>query len=227
MRRKKILVVEDNLEIQRANERMLQLSGYAVETAFDLGQARVAIKRAAPDLVVLDILLPDGSGVAFCEEIRRVTDVPILFVTALGETGDVVKGLRAGGDDYLPKPYHYAELMARIEALLRRERRVVAPTISVGSIEINLLSRRASVNGRDLLLTPKEFALLEILARSAGQYLSGAELYERAWGMGPIDDVRTVWDHMSRLRRKIGENAGVRFESARGKGYRITTGSGE
>jgi DNA-binding response OmpR family regulator len=227
MRLKKILLVEDNLEIQRANERMLQLNGYAVETAFDLGQARVAIKSAAPDLVVLDILLPDGSGVAFCEEIRRVTDVPILFLTALGETGDVVEGLRAGGDDYLSKPYHYAVLMARIEALLRRARRVGAPTISVGLIKVNLLSRRASVNGRDLLLTPKEFALLEILASSAGQYVSGAELYERAWGMGSIDDVRTVWDHISRLRRKIGGNAGVRFESARGKGYRITTESGE
>ncbi|MDR0594319.1 MAG: response regulator transcription factor [Bifidobacteriaceae bacterium] len=227
MGRKKILLVEDNLEIQLANARMLQLSGYAVEKAFDVEQARVAVKSAAPDLVVLDILLPDGSGVAFCEEIRRVTDVPILFLTALGETDDVVKGLRAGGDDYLPKPYHYEELLARIEALLRRARQVGAPTIGVGLVKINLLSCRASVNGRDLLLAPKEFALLEILARSAGQYVSGAELYERAWGMDPIDDVRTVWDHMSRLRRKIGENAGVRFESARGKGYRITAGSGQ
>ncbi|MDR1188085.1 MAG: response regulator transcription factor [Bifidobacteriaceae bacterium] len=227
MRRERILLVEDNLEIQRANARLLQLSGYTVAMAFDLAQARAAIKSAAPDLVVLDILLPDGSGIALCDEIRPVTDVPILFLSALGETDDVVKGLRAGGDDYLPKPYHYDELVARIEALLRRARREGTPTIRVGLIEVNLLSRRASVDGRDLLLAPKEFALLEILARGAGQYVSGAKLYERAWGMDPIDDVRTVWDHMSRLRRKIGGNAGVRFESARGKGYRITAESGE
>ncbi|MDR2565837.1 MAG: response regulator transcription factor [Bifidobacteriaceae bacterium] len=227
MRRGKILLVEDNLEIQRANARLLQLSGYAVATAFDLAGARAAVASAAPDLVVLDILLPDGSGVAFCEEIRRVTDVPVLFLSALGETGDVVEGLRAGGDDYLPKPYHYDELTARIEALLRRARPVWAPTVRVGLIEVDLVSRRASANGRDLLLAPKEFALLEILARRAGQYVSGAELYERAWGMDPADDVRTVWDHMSRLRRKIGANAGVRFENARGKGYRITAQPGQ
>ncbi|MDL2253653.1 response regulator transcription factor [Ruminococcaceae bacterium OttesenSCG-928-I18] len=221
-----ILLVEDNAKIQKANRRMLELNGYIVDTVPSLAGARASMEKSVPDLLVLDIMLPDGSGLAFCEEVRTQYDMPILFLTALGEKDSIVKGLRAGGDDYLPKPYDYDELLARIEALLRRaERRGgrASPGEDIGPLHLDHLAGRAYLNGRDVLLKPKEYALLHMLVQSAGQYLRAEDLYAAVWGSDVNGDARTVYVHISGLRKKLcmQKDGVLNIEHTRGKGYRF------
>lgn len=226
MERSRILLVEDNPAIQKANKRMLELNGYDVETAMDIEQARALMANAPPDLLVLDIMLPDGSGLAFCEEVRQATDAPILLLTALSKKDDIVRGLRAGADDYLSKPYDYDELLARIEAMLRRVQRMdrQAPrVVEIGPLRIDYRCGRAYVQGEDALLKPKEFSLLKLLVENTGQYLASEALYETMWGSAANNDARTVYVHIAGLRKKLRMNSSsaVSIQHARGKGYRF------
>ncbi|MDL2217440.1 response regulator transcription factor [Christensenellaceae bacterium OttesenSCG-928-M15] len=224
-----ILLVEDNEKIMEVNRRLLELHGYTVETAMNLQQAQARVKRRVPDALVLDIMLPDGSGLAFCEELRGNSGVPILFLSALGEDADVVAGLRAGGDDYLAKPYSLEVLVARIEALLRRfERQHPAPRGKLGNLVLDPASRRAYCEDADLLLTAKEFAILEMLLTNCDRFLPAAALYETAWGLDANEDVNAVKTHISRLRGKL-EAAGctMAIVSGRGKGYRLVEAARE
>lgn len=220
-----ILLVEDNPEVLAGNAYMLGQAGYRVCSAGNLAEARACVAAGMPDLLVLDILLPDGSGLSFCREVRRRAEVPILFLTALGDGDSTVRGLKAGGDDYLAKPYEYKVLLARVEALLRRAGPKAAPALRFGPLELDFASRRALLDGADLLLSPKEFLLLELLARRQGEFVAAGTLFERVWGLDSLEDVRTVKEHVYRLRKKL-EHTPVRIESERGKGYRFTTGAG-
>lgn len=224
MKKAMILIIEDDYDIRSANCAALELEGYMVMEADTLARGRSMAEESAPDLIILDILLPDGNGLCYCEELRGKSGVRILFLSALGTKTDTLAGLRAGGDDYIAKPYDMEELLARVEALLRRGRLIgqEEPMLRLGGLELDSISRRALQNGRDILLKPKEFALLEVLVRSHGKTVAVDELYEKVWGMNSAGDVRTVKEHISRIRSKLGENSGLSIVSERGRGYCIT-----
>ena len=218
-----ILIVEDDIDIMNANRAALELEGYSVMTADTLSRGKAIVEDCIPDLIILDILLPDGSGLSYCEELRKKIGIRILFLSALNTKADVLAGLRAGGDDYIAKPYDMDELVLRVEALLRRGKLIgdTEPPLKLGGLELNLTARRALLDGKDMLLKPKEFALLEVLLRNYGQTVSSEELYQRGWAMDNAGDVRTVKEHISRIRSKLGENSTISIVTERSKGYRL------
>lgn len=219
-----ILLVEDNVDIMQANRRMLEMHGYGVSSAASLAEARRELDAGQPDLAVLDIMLPDGSGLDFCGELReRRPGTPVLFLTVLGEKDDVVTGLRAGGDDYLTKPYDYDILMARIEALLRRAGRSSLPQV-IGPLSVDHTSHRVYRDGKDTFLKPKEYALFLLLARNPGVFFQPEDLYRQVWA-APCCDVRTVYAHVCSLRKKLGihGDGSLAIEQKRGRGYRLVT----
>ena len=219
-----VLLVEDNLDIQKANKRMLELNGYQVYTALCVAEAKECLAHIVPDVLVLDVMLPDGSGIAFCQELRTHSDIPILFLTAMDDKDDVVKGLRAGGDDYITKPYDFEELLARLEAIMRRYDRRQHRTASMqtlGDIRIDYVAGRVFLHGEDTLLKPKEFALLLAFMENRGHFLSPRKLYEMVWGGIDADDPRTVYVHLAGLRKKLqmSEDSVLNIELVRGQGY--------
>ncbi|MDO4552077.1 MAG: response regulator transcription factor [Bacillota bacterium] len=224
-----ILMVEDNPDVLRLNSRALRRAGYEVACAETLAQAEAALAERAPDVAVLDILLPDGNGLEWLPRLKELSDGPVLFLSSKNEHTDILAGIRAGGDDYLPKPYMLEELLVRVEALWRRERlhrektmRLVAQgaesVIERGPLRLDALSGVAYLNGEDLLLNAKEFALLLLLARSEGRYLSAGTLYEIAWGQPMAGDSSAVKVTLSRLRKKL-EGSGFCIGVRRGDGY--------
>jgi DNA-binding response OmpR family regulator len=214
-----ILLVEDNREIQEVNKNMLiQCGGYSVRIAKNIAEAWERLAEIEPDIIVLDIMLPDGSGLDFLEELRLSNDIPVLLLSALAEPGDIVKGLRKGGDDYLAKPYYNDELLARIESLLRRTSRP-PKTLTKGSLTLNMISGMAFVDGKDLLLSHKEFAVLYLLAQNEGKTISSDSLYKEIWGL-PLNDSRTLLKHISELRKKLeDETTDCEILTMRGEGY--------
>ena len=170
-----ILLGEDNEQILCGNERMLKRRGYVVAAALTLAEAKTRIEERMPDAIVLDIMLPDGSGLDFMRELRRGSNVPILLLTGLTTPEDVVRGLSDGGDDYLAKPYDFGILLARIEALLRRAGQV-PNTLTKGALRLDIIAGRAFIDGDDLLLSPKEFALLLLMVQNEGRLLSTGHL---------------------------------------------------
>jgi len=216
-------MIEDNKEISRANKRMLELKGYKVLTAEDMSGGLNCLKKYEPDLIILDILLPDGSGLDFCSDIRKEgLNTPILFLTALGKNDDIVNGLRSGGDDYLPKPYSFEVLMARIEALLRRSWQN-EPLLNIGPYVFEHKSRQVFLDGENLNLLPKEYILFRTLAENRNIFLTAEELYEQVWGQETNGDIRTIYPHISRLRKKLilDDSEIIEIEQKRGKGYRL------
>lgn len=226
---KTLLIVEDNVEVLRLNAMVLSREGFSILTASTIGQARSLLADHMVDLIVLDILLPDGSGLDFCEELRGVNTVPILFLTSKRESADIVKGLQMGGDDYLTKPYKIDELLARVQAQLRRSEYALQSqscslkesSIQCGPVSLDLDQLVAYVDGKDIGLTPKEFALLKILVQNSGIAVSTKELYQTVWGEHHPDDPRVVWTHISRLRGKleIGPASPINITAERGRGY--------
>ena len=216
-----ILIVEDDHDISSANRTALELTGYRVIEADTLMKAREAVVQFSPDLILLDVLMPDGNGVRYCEELRGKCGVRILFLSALGAREDSMAGLRAGGDDYISKPYDMDELILHVEVLLRRGKlqgNEDEPE-RLGGLTLDYTAHRAMLQERDLLLTPKEFALLSVLARSSKHAVPTSDLYEKVWGMSAAGDARAVKEHISRIRSKLGIGADIISE--RGKGYRL------
>lgn len=220
-----ILLVEDEPEFLTFNTRHLEAEGYRVTAATTLLEARQAVRADPPDLVVLDILLPDGSGLDFCRDLRADTGVPVIFLTTLGEQEQIVAGLRSGGDDYLTKPYHIEELVARIEAQLRRAAllRQTGDAPEIQGLELDLIRQRARWEGRDMNLRPKEFQLLALLVQSRNRWSTADELYTAVWGMAACD-TRTVAMHLSALRLKLQAETGnaLDVEHVRRRGYRLS-----
>jgi DNA-binding response OmpR family regulator len=182
-----------------------------------LREARERMGTAEPDAIVLDIMLPDGSGLDFMRALRQESNIPILLLTGLTTPEDVVRGLTEGGDDYLTKPYDFDILLARIQALLRRAGQL-PDTLTKGSVKIDITSHRAFLFGRDLLLKPKEFDVLLYLARHEGTHVSAAALYEKVWGQEMGDSDSAVKFQVSSLRKKL-EDSGYTVVSSRGEGY--------
>jgi DNA-binding response OmpR family regulator len=217
MGRASILLVEDNKRIQKANKDMLGMLGYDVFIAMSLAEARRCMEAKPPDAIVLDIMLPDGSGLDFLREVREVSSVPVLMLTALKTPGDTVRGLATGADDYVAKPYDYRVLAARIEALLRRAGSV-RETIRKGLLELDVISSRAFLNGQDMMLTQKEFSLLLFFVQNEGKPVSAGYIYEQVWHQPMSGDANAVRATASRLRKKL-EGSGCTLTFGHGKGY--------
>jgi len=218
MKKTRILLVEDETDVLQVNKVFLEEQGYEVFGAETLREARNRLWEYPPDLILLDVLLPDGSGYDFCREIRQISLAPVIFLTCLGEDGDIVTGLKKGGDDYIVKPYNLSVLHARITAQLRR--RGATTEISLPPLHINLTTGTAKLEGEEIDLTRKEFQLLVYLIENRGLELSQSQIYEGIWNAPPETMGNTVRMHISRLRQKLRLNDGSAFElSASGQNY--------
>ncbi|MDP2953633.1 MAG: response regulator transcription factor, partial [Chloroflexota bacterium] len=184
--------------------------GYILAAAHTGAEALAMLEDNGPDLVLLDVMLPDLDGFEICRRIRAKSDVPIILLTARGQKEDVIKGLELGADDYITKPFSHQELMARIDALFRRARASLpngqAGIFRSGELVVDFAQRRATVRGRPVELTPKEYELLELLARNAGQVLNHETLLARIWGAHYRDEPQYLKTYIYRLRRKIEES---------------------
>ena len=219
-----VLCIEDDQDIALAVRMVLSRAGFDVVGAADGGDGRRVFPTKRPDLVLLDLGLPTLDGWAVLERIRDMSDVPVMLLTAHGHEVDKVRGLSLGADDYLTKPFGNAELVARVQALLRRTRapRPDADIYHDGLVELNFSTRDIRIGGEQVALTPSEFRLLAVLVRHVGQTLSAEQLLEQAWNdplrVGP----ERVKFAVMRLRRKLtlGEGQATPIEAVRGFGYR-------
>jgi len=220
-----VLVVEDNARLLSANARVLAEAGYSVLTALDLASARCHLHRSPPDAIVLDLMMPDGSGLDFIPEIHAVTTAPVLITTSLGAKDDRLAGLRAGGDDYITKPFDLDELCARVAAFLRREamhRQVPARQLVRGPLMLDPVANRAYLHDQDIQLAPKEFLVLFMLVVNEGTTLSARQLYETVWRLPMAGDDHSIKNVIYRLRHKLKAAENVMFiEMSRGEGYRF------
>lgn len=222
MNGKTILLVEDNREVTRNNTMVLESHGAAVLSASTITEARNLIEYNSFDAAVLDIMLPDGSGLDLLREIRAVSDLPVLLLTAKGDSEDIVSGLTLGADDYLAKPYYLNVFTARIDALLRRAGRI-NENVTIGRLRFHLPSNQAFYGGTDLLLTQKEFALLFLFAQHEREILTAEYLFEKVWGQPLNENTATFKVQMSNLKKKLSVvTADVVIETARGEGYTLT-----
>jgi DNA-binding response OmpR family regulator len=223
----RILTVEDDERIRTAVKMALEDEGWTVDEADNGEDALDTFNRNPTDVVLIDIMLPGIDGFEVCRSIRRVSDVPIVMVTARADTHDVVAGLEAGADDYLTKPFAPKELSARIRALLRRARTTDphAAHLKFGELEIIPEEGRVLRNGAEVHLTKTEFRLLVELASSPGRVFSREVLLERVWGYGYFGDGRLVDVHVRRLRTKIETDAANprHVVTVRGLGYKLQT----
>jgi two-component system, OmpR family, response regulator RegX3 len=220
----RVLLVEDEASIAEPFREALMREGFAATCAATLAEARAAIAHAEPDIVLLDVMLPDGDGRDLARELRASSQVPIIMLTARGSEVDRVLGLELGADDYVVKPFASSEVIARIRAVLRRGR---APetqrTLAMGEVTIDLASRRAWLEEAELSLTRKEFDLLARLAADAGRVVTREELMSDVWDENWFGSTKTLDVHMASLRRKLGETpeAPRHIETVRGVGFRL------
>ena len=218
----RILVIEDDQEAARYLVKGLKESGHVADHAGDGEDGLALAQDSAYDVLVVDRMLPKLDGLSVVERLRAEgSKVPILFLSALGEVDDRVRGLKAGGDDYLVKPYAFAELLARIEALVRRRNPDdVATQLQVGGLALDVLARRVTRDGAEIQLQPREYALLEYLMRHAGQLVTRTMLLESVWDYHFDPQTNVIDVHISRLRSKIDKGFGTPLlHTVRGAGY--------
>jgi len=221
----RILVVDDEpdlLELVRIN---LAQAGYVVETASTGSEALAALQRSKPDLLVLDLMLPDHSGTEVCRRIRSdpaLADLPIIMLTALSEEVDRVVGFELGTDDYMTKPFSPRELVLRTKAVLRRQGATESDeqVLAHGDLRLDLGRRRCTLGEDEINLTAKEFSLLESLMKRPGRVFTRDLLLETVWGSDIAVTLRTIDTHVKRLREKLG-SAGELIDTVRGVGYRF------
>jgi two-component system OmpR family response regulator len=227
---RRLLVVEDDVELTRVLERGLRREGYVVEVAYSGDEALAQASAVEYDAVLLDVLLPGMDGFAVCETLRRRQRwMPVLMLTARTDVSDRIRGLDAGADDYLIKPFDFGELLARLRALFRRsapERRPVSPTaLDVGDLRIDPATRVVTRAGREVTLTAREFEVLAYLARREGEVVSRAELLEHVWA-GDFDGSPNIVDvYIGYLRKKLERPSGRRLiRTVRGSGFVLDPG---
>jgi two-component system, OmpR family, response regulator VicR len=206
-----VLVVDDEKTLVKALSFNLEKEGFRVEKAYDGEEALQKVFDLKPDIVVLDLMLPEVDGFEVCRRIRKKLEVPIIMLTARTEDIDKVLGLELGADDYLTKPFNSRELVARIKAILRRSvfrEEEAKKLLQIGKLQIDLLQHRVRIEGKEVNLTTKEFALLSFLAANAGNVYSREQLLEQIWGYDYYGDVRTVDVHIRHIREKIETDPG-------------------
>jgi len=212
-----LLLVEDEPVVQANNKKILERRGYAVKQAFTLDEARKTIVEEAPAAIIMDILLPDGSGLALLGELRRTMNTPVLMLTAMGTKNDIIRGLEAGGDDYLTKPYELPVFLMRVEALMRRAS-LIPDALAAGPIRIDVAASKAYLDGEDMLLQQKELSLLQQFVQHPGKIMSAPYLYEKIWGQKLAGDDNALKVAISKLRAKL-QDSGYTISSSRGEGY--------
>ena len=220
----RLLIVEDDLEAGAAIARGLTEAGHETLHAPDGVQGLKAATDGEFDVLVVDRMMPNMDGLTMVSALRREGDqTPVLFLSALGEVNDRITGLKAGGDDYLVKPYAFAELVARVEALARRrETGSVQTVLKVGDLEMDLIGREVRRSGQEIDLQPREFQLLEFLMRHAGQSVTRTMLLERVWEYHFDPQTNVIDVHISRLRSKIDKGfERPMLQTVRGAGYRL------
>jgi two-component system response regulator RegX3 len=225
--RRTILMVEDEESITVPLAEALEREGFDTQVSGTVKEALELTERALPDLVLLDVMLPDGSGYDVCRRLRERSRVPIIMLTARGEETDRIVGLELGADDYVVKPFSAREVAARIRAVLRRadgDRSAGRDgPLEVGPVQLDPDRRSASIEGQQLELTRKEFELLELLLREAGNVVSRERLIDEVWDVNWFGSTKTLDVHVSSLRRKLGDDsADPRFiHTLRGVGFRF------
>jgi two-component system KDP operon response regulator KdpE len=198
-----ILVVDDEPQFLRALATNLRGAGYDVQTATTAREALSAAALRPPDALVLDLLLPDGTGTEVARELRTWTDVPIVLVSAVGDEDEKIAALDAGADDYVTKPFAVGELLARLRAVLRRAGPPGDPIVRVGSIAIDLEKQAVSVDGEPIHLTPHEYRILGLLAQNVGKLLTHRAILREVWGPAYADESNYLHVYVSQLRRKL------------------------
>ncbi len=220
----RVLVVEDNPKMAGFIRRGLSEQGYAVDVATRGHDAEEMAVVEPYDVIVLDVMLPDEDGLQVCRNLRRrKIDTPVLMLTALSATGDKVAGLDAGADDYLPKPFEFDELLARLRALLRRGQAKEASKLKFDDLEMDLLSRTVTRAGQQIRLTAKEFALLEYFMRHPNRLLTRTSIGEHVWDMNFDSDSNVIDVYVSVLRRKMDKGFSRRLiHTVIGSGYMLS-----
>lgn len=219
----KVLVVEDDDETSDFVARALVREGFEATVARDRKSAEHELSLGRFDVIVLDVMLPDGSGLEFCRKLRALpSSIPLLFLSARGTVGARVEGLSAGGDDYLPKPFAVSELVARIRALGRRGPLTREKFAVLGDTVIDLQARRAERAGNEIPITGREWAVLELLLARAGTVVAFDELLEAIWGTASVQARASLEVIMTRLRRKLDDGSlSPLIRNVRGVGYRL------
>jgi DNA-binding response OmpR family regulator len=218
----RVLVIEDERRTARTLAKGLQEEGFVVDVAStgEHGEEKALVNEY--DVIVLDWRLPGKDGLAICQTLRaHDVATPILMLTARDSVSDRVSGLRTGADDYLTKPFAFDELLARITALLRRARTPQPALLTVGDLQLDLISHRVTRGAVTIVLTPREYAILEVLMRNAGQIVSRTRLAERVWGEASDVVDNLVDAHVSHLRKKIERDDAPLLHTIRGAGYRL------
>jgi DNA-binding response OmpR family regulator len=228
MTKRKILLVEDEESISDPLAAALERDGFSAVVAGTASGGLESFRSRPPDLVLLDVMLPDGDGRDVLRQIRATSRVPVIMLTARGEEMDRIIGLELGADDYVAKPFSAAELVARIRAVLRRTA-APAPTgtsvLEVGEVTVNLDTREVSVNGQPVQLTLKEFELLRMLMEGAGKVVRRTDLMDEVWDPNWYGSMKTLDVHVSSLRKKLGDDpAEPRYiRTVRGVGFRFAS----
>ena len=222
----KVLVVDDDANIVKLIKLYLEKEDYAVVTASNGIEALDVYKRENPSIIVLDIMMPQLDGNGVCREIRKTSDVPIIMLTAKGETFDKVLSLELGADDYIVKPFEPKELVARIKAILRRSETKNEKSddkiVQLDKLEVNLLNYELKIDGKTLEIPPKELELLYFLASHPNRVFTREQLLEEVWGFDYFGDSRTVDVHIKRLREKLeGAEANWQLKTVWGVGYKF------
>ncbi len=225
----RVLVIDDETDISKLIDLYLTKNSFQVTRAKSGAEALELVNTQNPDLIILDILLPDTDGIALCQELRKITESPILFLSCKNDDMDKILGLTVGGDDYITKPFSPGELVARVKAHLRRYRIVSTKMESKDSVlqykglSIDLLGHTVNIFDRPVDLTLKEFQVLALLVQNPNSVLSMGQIYDSVWGVDNMGDTRTVMVHISSIRKKIEKNpADPRIIiTVKGVGYRF------
>lgn len=218
----RVLIIEDEASFVEAIRVSFEREGFIVDSAADGRSGLERFREARPDIVLLDLMLPEIGGLDVLRAIRRESDVPVIVVSAKDAEADVVTALELGADDYVTKPYSIRELLARVRAATRR-RTTVAETITVGAAVLDREAHQVHVSGAALDLPRKEFEVLSLLMEQPGRVVPREEFLDRVWGYTYFGDTRTLDQHIRRLRRRLEEHEGAPvIETVRGVGYRVT-----
>lgn len=232
MAREKILLIDDEMDIIELIKQYLIKEEFTIETATNAKDGMKAIQCFEPDLIILDVMMPDIDGIELCLDIRKITNVPILFLSCKAEEMDKVMALSAGGDDYITKPFQPGELIARVKAHLRRNRllannRELEGSIHYGGLKLNMDTREVCVNESMVSLSSKEFEILALLIKNPKRIYSMEQLFQMVWKMDSLDgDARTIMVYISNLRKKIEQNPSdpKYIINVRGVGYKFNHG---
>jgi DNA-binding response OmpR family regulator len=200
----RILIVEDESSLLKANKDFFEGQGYEVSAAATVAAARQVLRETPPDLILLDVMLPDGSGFDFCREVREVSSAPVIFATALGDLKDEEQGFALGGDDYIIKPYDLNRLAVRVAAILRRTIDTAPGRVEIPPLSADPATGLCVLDGENIILPPMELRLLHYFMKNPNKMIHRDKIYEDVWGADALDSVQTVKEHVYRLRKKLG-----------------------